>query len=365
MVDDEEGSIGAGSIAGAPLRVLGNLLDSIVIQLDPLIYPGEDGLIEWHKHSSPALTDGMEIHRVGDRDCLCKISLSFDYSPTRYTLSPSLSRIVNLRQATHTQVLAALWSYIATRSLFNPQDNTQILPDAQLTVMLGNSSPVTLQQLNHHITQNHLFTAEPIHLSYQITMTPIAAPVAVYDITLPCNELPALNSITAALSHDLPYNSSFNKETFLPPSIQKEIHTIETQIHEQIKEFHRIKRRRDLLHTFAEQPLETIQLLLTQQTRLTMMTLTTQRAQLAEEEIRRQQQQMRQNIEGQGKGQGNDNSTDSSLSSSLSLGPGTSVARVPGEEEKSRRANYYSADWIADAVDRYLEMKEKRCEYGI
>ena len=462
-VDDVEGSVGVGSAVGGPLRVLGSILSSLIVQLDPQLYPGEAGLIEWHKHSTPAVSDGFELHRLvppnvplSSFPCAVKLLLYPDYSPALYTLSTSLSRLLSLRQATHVQVLRLLWSYVVQRSLLTSQappassasaststsssDGSAsaagvISPDEALSVVLGHSTPVTLAQLNSAITAHHLLAPEPIILNYSITAPSTSAPfhasaphppspppppppVAIFDVSLPLPELPSLatmgqtlqstfasfaqaistststssppasNTTSTAATSLSPPTASVASSTSatasalspvasaatstsasssasppaplpppsVPPSLSrewKELSSLSDAMSGHLTELHRISRRRDLLHAFAHCPVDTLHLLLTQQTRHCMNTLTTQRADQAEKRIR-QEQQLQLAVASVAP----PNAANSIAH--LHLGSSRSVALTLGEEEKARRGRYYTAEWMADAVDRYLAQQPVR-----
>ena len=450
-VDDVEGSVGVGSAVGGPLRVLGSLLSAFIVQLDPALYPGEDGLVEWHKHSTAACSDGFEVHRtlppstpLSAFPCQVKLFLYPDYSPPLFTLSTSLARLLSLRQATHVQVLRLLWLYVVQHSLLTSSAQAQpqataaavaaeqasaavIAPDEQLSVVLGHSTPVTLAQLNACITQHHLLTPEPIILNYSIAppsappafhassssqphpplpSSTTAPPVSIFDISLPVPELPALATMGATLqstfqsfvqqtgsqataqTHNaqaaaspltpaaVPGQSSSAASSPTPPTASaaaasssasptsassptappppsvpptlskewKELSSLSDAMSAHLAELHRIGRRRDLLHAFACCPVDTLHLLLTQQTRHVMNTLTTQRADQAEKRIRVEQTQSQLPV----------GSAAATSTAHLHLGSSRSVALTLGEEEKARRGRYYTADWMADAVDRYL-----------
>ena len=432
-VDDSEGSVGVGSGVGAPLRVLGSVLDSLVVQLDPAVFPGDDGLVEWHKHSTAAATDGFEVHRVASTACAVKLFLYPDYSPPLFSLSTALARVLGVRQATHVQLLRSLHAYCTQHDLhvLSPTDGSGLIsPDDALSAVLGASTPVTLQQLNERISAQHMFAAEPIILSYHIQKPPpttgassssaaayAPAPpstVSVFDISLPVPELPALATmgpilqstfasfsaaangasvvpvlsaavapvpatvtamaagtptpaaavaVTASAVSSGPVSgaapssavassssSSSGPLPPTPPSLSKEwreLSGLGDTISAHLTELHRLARRRDLLHAFASCPLETLQLLLTQQTRHVMNGLTTQRAEQAERAVRLEQQQ-------QAAEQAALAAPQAHSTTHLHLGASRSVALTQGEEEKARRGRYYTADWMADAVDRYL-----------
>ena len=414
-IDDSDGSLGAGSgAASSPLRVLGNIMQSVTIQLDPVLYPDPaDGCIEWRKHSTVALTDGVELHRKewtasgkGTAACGVKVLLVPYYSPPLFTLSSTLSRIVGLRQATHPYVLRAVWRYCTERSLLSPTDASVIVMDDALSALMDSHQSSTLQQINHRITQQHLTPAEPIQLQHSIGRPGAAAAsdsVSVFDLTLPLPEMPAIANVGshmqttfaafAANATNEPIHATHNNTpdelsntaaalpatsaassassspspvlsssaASLPPSLVKEwkdLSALTDNVSAQLSELHRLSARRDFLHAFASCPVDTINLLIAQQARHAMLALTTHRAEQAEQAVRREQAQMAAaaiSAAGGSSSAVQQSAAAAGSGSHLHLAGSRSVALQGGEEEKARRGRYYAAEWMQDAVDRYLE----------
>ena len=434
-IDDNDGSLGAGSgAASSPLRVLGNIMQAVTVQLDPVLYPDPaDGCIEWRKQRSPALTDGFELHRKdwtasgkGTAACGVKVLLVPDYSPPLFTLSSTLARLVGLRQATHPYVLRAVWRYCTDRSLLSPTDASTIVPDDALSALMNSHQPCTLQQINHRVTQLHLTPAEPIQLQHHITRPAAAAgaaaaaaagaggdSVSVFDITLPLPEMPAIANVGAQMqttfaafaanaaaeaniteptnptaaqdevtgsavivaaaatsgaapSLAAPTSSTASSASSasappasVPPSLAKEwkeLSALNDNIAAQLTELHRIVARRHFLHAFAACPVDTINLLIAQQARHAMLSLTTHRAEQAEQAVRREQAHIAAAAIAAAGGSGQTAAAAAAGSGThLHLAGSRSVALLGGEEEKARRGRYYAAEWMQDAVDRYLE----------
>ena len=437
-VDDNDGSLGAGSgAASSPLRVLGNVLQSLSVQLDPVLYPDPaEGCIEWRKQTTPALTDGFEVHRKewtatgrGAAACGVKLLLVPEYSPPLFTLTAALSRIVGLRQASHPYVLRAVWRYCTDRSLLSASDASIIQPDEALSALMDSHQPATMQQINHRITQHHLTPAEPIQLHHSITRpasmsssssssstatASAADSVSVFDITLPLPEMPAIANVGAqmqttfaafatnaaadannsqvntatvaeddgasnAAASDANNNTNSNSSnaspslaitttssssssslslSSVPPSLSKEwkdLSALSDAISSQLSDLHRIAARRQFLHAFASCPVDSINLLIAQQARHAMLALTTHRAEQAEQAVRREQSQLAALAAAQPTSSSNSINSSSASSAHLHLAGSRSVALLGGEEEKARRGRYYAAEWMQDAVDRYLE----------
>ena len=451
FIDDADGSLGAGSgAASSPLRVLGNLLQSVVVQLDPVLYPDpSDGCIEWRKADSAAVTDGFELHRkewtAAGKACGVKLFLVPDYSPPLFTLSSTLARIVGLRQASHPYVLRAVWRYCTEHSLLSATDASVIAPDDALSALMDSHQACTLQQINHRITQQpHMTPAEPIQLQHSIARPAAGAQqqpadsVSVFDITLPLPEMPAIaaagtamqttfaafaaaaasdassaaaNTAHTAAQDDTGHtaaaaataaavsNTTTSSGALLassspsaassasssspapsapvastassaplslsassvPPSLSKEwrdLSALGDAISSQLSELHRIATRRHFLHAFAACPVDTIHLLLAQQARHAMLSLTTHRAEQAEQAVRREQAHMAAaalELSSTAGAAGNATAAAASSGAHLHLAGSRSVALLGGEEEKARRGRYYAAEWMQDAVDRYLE----------
>lgn len=379
--------VGPG-IAGppGPLRTLANHLDSFTVKFsDHLIAKSnkrqklnssessnstnkseieDESFIEWHSNSAKMVTDGFEIHRcMTDKSGEARITLNLATYPRSYQLSQSLLRITG---GPNTQSMArvtkGLWEYLSFNHLLSPTDATQVVPNDAITILLGNSpTQLSFAQLLKYIETNHLSPIEPIRINHYIDVTQPGGleSTQIFDIDVELHELPVLSTISSQglidTASQLSITSSFSStaarfDNPKMPSISREIGELDKTIEGLMKDMHALEKRRQFLKAFATSPIESMQLLLAQHAQHAMMTATTVRAQHAEKQARLQEEQRKEM---------GDSAT------SLSLGSSESVALMPGQEEKSRRAEYYvQSEWMHDAIDRYLNANSEAKRYA-
>ena len=177
-----------------------NLIKSIVVELvrDPALYPAGDNIVEWHKPtpsiappsasvpvggesaipgtgnaldaptiaiSEPSL-DGFEVKRTGNIPVKARTVIYLNHTPERYALSPDLAVLLDIREETRQNVIAALWAYIKERKLLSEEDRRIVICDEPLRGIFR-----TDRIAFHHIPEvvnRHLHPAAPIVLEYWI-----------------------------------------------------------------------------------------------------------------------------------------------------------------------------------------------------
>ena len=76
--------------------------------------------------------DGFEVKRNGDQDVDLKILLYLEHYPAKHKLSPQLSQLLDLHSETLPNVLLAMWQYIKSRRLHDPEDRRVVMCDEKL-----------------------------------------------------------------------------------------------------------------------------------------------------------------------------------------------------------------------------------------
>ncbi|CAP29418.2 Protein CBR-SWSN-2.1 [Caenorhabditis briggsae] len=133
---------GAAAAASAnprapPKRKFSSFFKSLVIELDKDIYGPDNHLVEWHRTPQTNETDGFQVKRPGDRPVKCTILLLLDYQPMKFKLHPRLAKVLGIAAETRPRIIEALWQYIKTHKLQDPQDRDTINNDLFLEQCFG------------------------------------------------------------------------------------------------------------------------------------------------------------------------------------------------------------------------------------
>lgn len=81
---------------------------------------------QWHKQPGATDCDGFEIKRKGDTDTPARIFIHLDNSPDKFKLSPDLAQVLDIHTDTKPNVIMALWQYIKTYKLQDPEDKRAV-----------------------------------------------------------------------------------------------------------------------------------------------------------------------------------------------------------------------------------------------
>ncbi|CAH8611975.1 unnamed protein product [Heterobilharzia americana] len=150
-------------------RKFSSFFKSLVIELDRELYGPDNHLVEWHRTATTAETDGFQVKRRGDSNVRCTVLLMLDHQPPQYKLDPRLARILALHTGTRSQIFYALWNYIKTHRLQDPNEKDFINCDLYLEQVFGcprmrfadiPSRLAPLQQPPDPIVINHIITVE-------------------------------------------------------------------------------------------------------------------------------------------------------------------------------------------------------------
>ncbi|KAL1873087.1 hypothetical protein VTK73DRAFT_1139 [Phialemonium thermophilum] len=138
---------------------------------------GADVSVEWKKpdrapasSNLPAAADFDEFtfKRNGDENMNITINLYRDETPHNETfeLSPELAEIVDMREATRSEVIMGLWEYIKLMNLQEDEEKRNFRCDELLRKVIGRESGYI--PLLHEYIQPHLRPLPPIRLAYTI-----------------------------------------------------------------------------------------------------------------------------------------------------------------------------------------------------
>ncbi|RCI14190.1 hypothetical protein L249_5960, partial [Ophiocordyceps polyrhachis-furcata BCC 54312] len=140
---------------------------------------GAEQTIEWRKSeallkghpsggpSSVADFDEITFKRNGDENTNITINLYRHELPERYQLSPELSDVTDMAEATQQEAVMALWEYIRHWGLQEDEERRNFKCDEPLKKIVGRSDVGYIPMLNEYVLP-HLRPLPPISLAYTI-----------------------------------------------------------------------------------------------------------------------------------------------------------------------------------------------------
>ncbi|KAG9455286.1 hypothetical protein H6P81_008190 [Aristolochia fimbriata] len=249
-----EDSVDADSAGGIPkpspsYPKFSSFFKRITITLDPMLYPDNPTII-WEHARSPALHEGFEIKRKGDKEFVANIRLEMNYVPEKFKLSPPLMEVLGIEVDTRPRIVAAIWHYVKAKKLQNPSDPSYFACDPPLRKVFGEEK-VKFSHVSQKIS-SHLSPPQPIHLEHKIKLSgnqPAANPC--YDVVV-----------------DIPFPIQREMSAFLANTEKhKEIVACDDAICAAIKKIHEHRRRRAFFLGFSQSPVEFINVLIASQSR--------------------------------------------------------------------------------------------------
>ncbi|KAJ0106429.1 hypothetical protein Patl1_18284 [Pistacia atlantica] len=221
----------------------------ITIYLDQNLYP-DNHVILWESARSPALHEGFEVKRKGDKEFTAIVRLEMNYSPEKFKLSPALSEVLGIEVDTRPRIIAAIWQYVKGRKLQNPNDPSFFICDPPLQKVFGEEK-MKFAMVSQKISQ-HLTPPQPIHLEHKIKLSGISpAGNTCYDVLI-----------------DVPFPLEKEMSAFLTNMERnKEIDACDELICAAIKKIHEHRRRRAFFLGFSQSPGEFINALIASQSK--------------------------------------------------------------------------------------------------
>lgn len=226
-----------------------SLFKKITIYLDKSLYP-DNHVILWESARSPALHDGFEVKRKGDKEFNAIIRLEMNYAPEKFKLSPALNEVLGIEVETRPRVIAAIWHYVKARKLQNPNDPTLFVCDPPLQKIFGEEK-MKFSMVSQKISQ-HLTPPQPINIEYKIKLSGnCPAGTTCHDILV-----------------DVPMPLEKEMSAFLASTERnKEIDACDELICASIKKIHEHRRRRSFFLGFSQSPAEFINTLIASQSK--------------------------------------------------------------------------------------------------
>ncbi|PSR95936.1 SWI/SNF complex component like [Actinidia chinensis var. chinensis] len=221
----------------------------VTIYLEQNLYP-DNHVILWESARSPAVHEGFEVKRKGDKEFTAIIRLEMNYMPEKYKLSPALMDVLGIEVETRPRVMAALWHYVKIRKLQIPSDPSYFMCDPPLRKVFGEDK-MRFSMISQKISP-HLTPPQPIHLEHKIKLS---------------GNNPTGNTCYDVLV-DVPVSLQREMSAFLANlEKHKEIDACDEAISAAIKKIHKHRRRRAFFLGFSQSPAEFINALIASQSR--------------------------------------------------------------------------------------------------
>ncbi|KAL0559850.1 hypothetical protein IC582_000230 [Cucumis melo] len=221
----------------------------ITVYLDQSLYP-DNHTILWEGARSPALQEGFEVKRKGDKEFTAVIRLDMNHTPEKFRLSPSLSDVLGIGTDTRSRIMAALWHYVKANKLQNSSDPSFITCDPGLRKVFGEEK-VKFSMVSQKISQ-HLIPPQPINLQHRVKISG-NSPVGTtcYDVMV-----------------DVPFPIEKQMSAFLANLEKpKDIDSCDELISAAVKKIHEHSRRRSFFLGFSQSPADFINNLISSQTK--------------------------------------------------------------------------------------------------
>ena len=127
---------------GPPLTAL---VDRLTVQLDPAVYPGDDGTVSWRRDDTgvappaawPGGKDQFSLTRPGTGPCRCVLTLQLAHTPARMQLPGPMAHLLGMKTAPRVDIIHALWLKIRALGLLDPGNASLVSVDAHLGGALG------------------------------------------------------------------------------------------------------------------------------------------------------------------------------------------------------------------------------------
>lgn len=194
---------------------------------------------QWHRLKA-APVDGVSFTRNGTESVALRVDVHLHYEPERYHVAPELGSLIDLRLATRSDCLAALWSYVKMHRLQDAEDRKTFRCDKALQNLFGVQT-IQFAHLNGFLNR-YLSKAEPVRIEFTVPTDREAAP-AVYEVPIEV-EHPARAKLAAiALG-----------------SSAADVGALDDQIAAMAAAIRQSRLKRDFLAAFADDPVGFLQL---------------------------------------------------------------------------------------------------------
>ncbi|CAI2302865.1 unnamed protein product [Caenorhabditis sp. 36 PRJEB53466] len=226
-----------------PKRKFSSFFKSLVIELDKDLYGPDQHLVEWHRTPQTNETDGFQVKRAGDRPVKCRILLLLDNHPNKFKLHPRLAKVLGIAAETRPKIIEALWQYIKTHGLQDPQERDIINCDPFLFQVFGVKRmrfmevPTKLHHLLHQVDPlefNHVIQRPKDGLEQVSTC---------YDIDVELED-PVKQQMMAFIHN---------------PALINDLQMLDQKCYDIVEQINELKTRRDFYARFHADPVQFIE----------------------------------------------------------------------------------------------------------
>lgn len=224
-------------------RKFSSFFKSLVIELDKDLYGPDNHLVEWHRTQQTAETDGFQVKRHGDQSLKCTILMLLDYQPPQFKLDPRLAKLLSIHTATRPVIIQALWQYIKSHQLQDPQERDTINLDKYLA-QIFETDRIRFSDIPNKLHM-HCMPPDPIVINHLINIeTNEPKRTSIYDISV---------EIDDTLREQMKgFLSASQSQSMM------EINQLDTKIQEQIEQINQQRLNRDFFMSFSDDPQEFI-----------------------------------------------------------------------------------------------------------
>ncbi|CAF3530384.1 unnamed protein product [Rotaria socialis] len=220
---------------GKSKRKFSSFFRSLVIELDKDLYGPDNHLVEWHRTNATAETDGFQVRRLGDQNVKCTILMILDHSPPQYRLDARLARLLSINNGTRQTIIQALWQYIKTHKLQDPEEREFIHCDAQLQSIFE-CTRIRFPDLPGKLNKL-ILPSEPIIINHTICLGADQKKHACYDIDVEVDD-----------------QVRDSMRTFLTPQNTHELEELDRKVLQHIDSINQLKQSREFYLSFADDP---------------------------------------------------------------------------------------------------------------
>ncbi|UJR31134.1 hypothetical protein I4U23_018641 [Adineta vaga] len=220
---------------GKGKRKFSSFFRSLVIELDKDLYGPDNHLVEWHRTNATAETDGFQVRRPGDQNVKCTILMVLDHSPPQFRLDSRLARLLSLTNGTRQAIIHAMWQYIKTHKLQDPEEREFINCDSHLKTIFD-CTRVRFSELPAKLNKL-ILPSEPIVINHTLCLGTDPKKHACYDIDVEIDD-PVRDSM----------------RTFLAPQNTNELEELDGKILQYIDSINHLKQSREFYLSFADDP---------------------------------------------------------------------------------------------------------------
>ncbi|EGF98764.1 uncharacterized protein MELLADRAFT_40651, partial [Melampsora larici-populina 98AG31] len=234
-------------------RPFSSLITGLLIKVErpDELYP-EPNFVEWQRRTNPTTPSPNEFSefkftRTGSERCQIRLAFHLDQFPQRLKLMPILGDVLDLKEASLSEIMDSIWRYVKKERLQDSMDKRQIKKDQKLACLFP---PMCDKMPFHQLTDSvrrFIGMSEPVRIDYEIDVEEgCEGKAKYYDVEFSIED--------PAKLHMMKVKESLDGQD----QISKEIIALDEQIMESIAKLKEIKSKRDFYQDFSKDPISFI-----------------------------------------------------------------------------------------------------------